>query len=151
MQAMIASAGRDIEAFMRNDVMTIPCKEDTTILYATFAAMNQARLPRVILKIRIRKRSFLMKRMIGAAVVAGALASTGPAAVNPAVAAPQTKAQTAGVSSDTTDFSARRNYRRYYRYGYYRPYYYARPCYYRPYPYYAPTPFVFGFGFGPFW
>ena len=85
MQAMIANAVRDIEAFMRNDVMTIPCKEDTTILYATFAAMNPARLPRVILKILIRRRSSLMKRMIGAAVVAGALAFTGSAAVNPAL------------------------------------------------------------------
>jgi hypothetical protein len=33
-QATIASAARNIEAFMRNDVMTISCKEDTTIVYA---------------------------------------------------------------------------------------------------------------------
>jgi len=94
-----------------------------------------------------------MKRMIGAAVVAGALALAGPAAVNRAAAAPQMKTQ-AARASDATDFSARRYYRRYYRYGYrpyYRPYYYARPDYYRPYPYYSPAPFVFGFGFGPFW
>ena len=94
-----------------------------------------------------------MKHMIGAAVVAGALAFAGPAVVNPAAAAPQIKTQAAGTS-DATDFSARRYDRRYYRYGYrpyYRPYYYARPDYYRPYPYYSPAPFVFGFGFGPFW
>ena len=104
-----------------------------------------------------------MKRLIGAAIVVGALALAGPAAINSAVAAPQAKAQTT-VSSDATDFSARRrHYRRYYRYGYrpyyyrpyYRPYYYARPYHYRPYPYYRPYPFFavgpFGFGVGPYW
>ena len=99
-----------------------------------------------------------MKRLIGAAAVAAALAFTGPAAVNSAAAAaPQVKAKTAGIS-DATDLSAQRYHRRYYRYGYrpyYRPYYqqyyYARPQYYRPYPYYAPAPFPFGLGFGPFW
>ena len=78
----------------------------------------------------------------------------GSATINPALAAaPQVKAQTAGVS-DATDVSARRYYRHHYRYGYrpyYRPYYYARPYYYRPYPYYTPAPFTFGFNFGPFW
>ena len=100
-----------------------------------------------------------MKRWIGAVVFASALAVAGPAAINSATAAaPQMKAQTAG-SSDATDISARRYYRRYHRYGYYRPYnryqpypsYYARPYYYRPYPYYAQAPFPFGLGFGPFW
>jgi hypothetical protein len=95
-----------------------------------------------------------MKGLIAAAVVAGALAFAGPAAINSAaVAAPQMKTRNAGIS-DATDLGARRYYRRYYRYGYrpyYRPYYYARPYYYRPYPYYAPAPFTFGFGFGPFW
>jgi len=93
-----------------------------------------------------------MRSLIGAAVVAGVLAFAGPAAINPAAAAPQMKAQTAG-SSAATDISARRHYPRYERYGYYRPYpsYYARPHYYRPYPYYAPAPFVFGFGFWPYW
>jgi len=95
-----------------------------------------------------------MKRLIGAAVVAGALALAGPAVINSAAAAaPQIKAQIAAVSG-ATDFSARRYYRRYDRYGYrpyYQPYYYARPSYYRPYPYYAPAPFPFGLGFGPFW
>jgi hypothetical protein len=93
----------------------------------------------------------VMRSLIGAAVVAGALALAGPAAIKSAAAAPQVKAQIAGTS-DATDFSARRYYRRYYGYRpYYRPYYYARPYYYRPYPYYAPAPFVLGFGFGPFW
>jgi hypothetical protein len=106
----------------------------------------------------ISMRSSFMKTLVGAAVVAGALALAGPAAINPAAAAaPQLKAQTAG-SSDATDISARRYHRRYYRYRSYdryqpfvRPYYYARPYYYRPYPYYAPAPFPFGLGFGPYW
>jgi hypothetical protein len=97
-----------------------------------------------------------MKRLIEAALVAGAFALASPAATNPAVAAPQAKA--AG-KSDATDFSAHRHHRRYHRhYAYrpyyrpaYRPYYYDRPTYYRPYPYYAPAPFPFGIGFGPFW
>ena len=96
-----------------------------------------------------------MKRLIGAALVAGALWFAGPSAINPAVAAtPHAKAQ---ISSGATDFSARRHsprhydgYRRYSR-PYDQPYYYARPTYYRPYPYYAPAPFPFGLGFGPFW
>ena len=91
-----------------------------------------------------------MRTLIGAAVVAGVLAFAGPVAINSAAAAPQVKAQIAG-SSDATDISARRYYRRYYRHDGYRPYYYARPTYYRPYPYYAPAPFPFGIGFGPFW
>ncbi len=95
-----------------------------------------------------------MRTLIGAAVVAAICAFSVPAAVAATTDTPQAKAQTAGTS-DATDFSARRYYRRYYGYGYrpyYRPYpYYARPYYYRPYPYYAPAPFPFGFGFGPFW
>ena len=99
-----------------------------------------------------------MKRLIGAALVAGALAFAGPSAINQAAAAtPQVEAQTS-IISGATDLSARRYYRRHYHHGYhpyYRPYYqptyYARPTYYRPYPYYAPAPFPFGLGFGPFW
>jgi hypothetical protein len=91
-----------------------------------------------------------MKRLIGAAVVAGALAWAGLASISPAAAAaPQMKAQASGTS-ETTDLGARRYHRRYYR-PYYRPYYYARPYYYRPYPYYTPAPFPLGLGFGPFW
>ncbi len=93
-----------------------------------------------------------MKRLIGAAFVAGALAVAGPGAIDSAAAAPQAKAQRAGTS-DATDFSAhRRHYRRYYRQ--LRPII-ARttgpttttgPIYYRPYPYDAPAPFIFGIG-----
>jgi hypothetical protein len=101
-----------------------------------------------------KRKELVMKGLIGATVVAGSFMFACPAAINPALAAaPQVKAQTAGVS-DATDFSARRYYRHHYRYGYrpyYRPYYYARPYYYRPYPYSTPAPFTFGFGFGPFW
>ena len=95
-----------------------------------------------------------MKRLIGAAVVAGALALAGPAAIkSAAAAAPQIKAQIAGdIRCDRLQraplppalLSLRLP-------AVLRPYYYARPHYYRPYPYYAPAPFVFGFGFGPFW
>ena len=83
-----------------------------------------------------------MKRLFGAALVAGALWLAGPSAINQAVAsAPHAKAQTSATSG-ATDLSARRYYRRHYHhYGYrpyYRPYsqpyYYARPYYYRPYP-----------------
>jgi hypothetical protein len=103
-------------------------------------------------------REFIMKRLIGAALVAGALWFAGPWATSQAAAAtPQVKARTS-VISGATDLSARRHYRRHYHYGYrpydrpyYQPYYYARPYYYRPYPYYAPAPFPFGLGFGPFW
>ena len=96
-----------------------------------------------------------MRSLIGAALVASALAVAGPGAIDSAAAAPQMKAQSAGTS-DATDFSAHRYGRRYYRHsGYYRPYhrpyYYDRPVYYRPYPYYAPAPFTFGIGFGPAW
>jgi hypothetical protein len=103
-------------------------------------------------------QEFIMKRLIGAALVAGALWFVGPSAINQAVAAtPQVKAQSSATKA-ATDFSARRSHRHHYRhYGYrpyrpyYQPYYYARPYYYRPYPYYAPAPFPFGLGFGPFW
>jgi hypothetical protein len=100
-------------------------------------------------------QEFIMKHLIGSALVAGALAFAGPAAIHQAAAAtPQAQAQSSATKA-ATDFSARRTYRRHYRhYGYrpyYQPYYYARPYYYRPYPYYAPAPFPFGLGFGPFW
>jgi hypothetical protein len=93
-------------------------------------------------------KGLTMKILIGAAVVAGALALASPGVIDSAAAA----GVSANHASQATDISARRHYRHYYRYGYrpyYRPYYYARPYYYRPYPYYAPAPFIFGFGFGP--
>ena len=97
-----------------------------------------------------------MKTWIGVAIVTAALSFGSPALVGAKTLAATAAVQTAN-SSDATDFSAMRRYRRYYRYGYrpyYRPYYYARPYYYRPYPNYyapAPVPFGFGFGFGPLW
>jgi hypothetical protein len=101
-------------------------------------------------------REFIMKTVIGAAFVAGALVLAGPAAIKPA-AAVSPQMQTAGPSG-ATDFSAQRYDRRYHGYGYRPhvrpyapPYYYARPRYYRPYPYYSPAPFTFGFNFGPYW
>jgi hypothetical protein len=102
-----------------------------------------------------QREESVMKRLIGAALVAGTLAVAGPGAIDSAAAAPQTKARYAGTS-DATDFSAHRQVRRTYRhYGNYRPYYrpsyYSRPVYYRPYPYDAPAPFTFGIGFGPLW
>jgi hypothetical protein len=117
-------------------------------------ALKLARLLRVSDGLDQREES-VMKSLIGAAVIAGALAVAGPAAISPAAAAPQAKAQSAGTS-DATDFSAHRYVRRHYRHdGYYRPYYrsyyYDRPVYYRPYPYSVPAPFTFGIGFGPAW
>jgi hypothetical protein len=94
-----------------------------------------------------------MTKWIGAAILAFTLILGGSAAINPAAAAPLPAAVQNPKAVQATDFSARRHYRRYHRYGYrpyYRPYspYYARPYYYRPYPYYAPAPFPFGLGFG---
>ncbi|SDO27879.1 hypothetical protein [Afipia sp. GAS231] len=93
-----------------------------------------------------------MKRLIGAALVAGAFVFATPATIDQVAAAPQAKS---AVTRDPIDISARRHYRhhdRHYGYRTYdRSYYYARPYYYRPYPYYAPAPFPFGLGFGPFW
>ena len=97
-----------------------------------------------------------MKRLIGAAVVAGTLVLAGSAAIL-RHRGPASEGTDVG-RPDATDLSARRYYRHHYHYGYrpyYRPYsqpyYYARPTYYRPYPYSAPAPFPLGFGFGPSW
>ena len=97
-----------------------------------------------------------MKISIGAVILAAALAFGGPAATASAVAPSKAGVHAVGppAPQKATDFSARRHYRRYDRYGYrpyYRPNYYARPYYYRPYPYDAPAPFPLGFGFGPWW
>jgi hypothetical protein len=102
-------------------------------------------------------QEFIMKRLIGATLVAIAFAA--PSVIAQASAeTPQTRMQGSATKA-ATDFSARRytrppyrhyGYRPYYQ-PYYQPHYYARPYYYRPYPYYAPAPFPFGLGFGPFW
>jgi hypothetical protein len=106
-----------------------------------------------------------MKIWLGMAVVAVALAPSGPAAVAAAQKSPQAKSQ-AG-KSNATDLSAHRpHYRHGYRphnrpyyTAYDRPYptYYARPVSYRPAYYryigYPPALFSFnvGVGFGPYW
>lgn len=97
---------------------------------------------------------FSVKRWLGIALLAGALALAAP--MVQAAAAPAQTARQKVDAARASDFSARRYHRRYYRYGYgmdFRPYpyYYGRPSYYRPYPYSSPAPFTFGFGFGPFW
>ena len=116
--------------------------------------MKLARLLPDISVIWIDDEEAVMKSLIGAALVAGALMVAGSGAVNSA-AAPQARTQSAGTS-EATDFSAHRYVRRHHRHDgysrpYYRPHYYNRPVYYRPYPYYAPAPFTFGIGFGPVW
>jgi hypothetical protein len=106
-----------------------------------------------------------MTKWFGPALLAVTLMFGGSAGINSAAAAQSQTAVQKSQARQATDFSARRYYRHYHRYGYrryYRPYYYARPYYYRPYPYYgapyyapyyAPAPFLFpfalGFGFGP--
>jgi hypothetical protein len=91
-----------------------------------------------------------MKRWIGAALVAGAVAFAGLPAIGPVAAASLRESVGATAASKATEFSARRHYRRDHPYGT-PPLYYARPYYYRPYPYSSPAPFTFGFGFGPWW
>ena len=90
-----------------------------------------------------------MKGWLGGAFIAAALALSPPVAIAATDVAPQAKAR-----PNTTDFSARRAYRRYPAYPSYARYpsypsYYARPHYYRPYPYTAPVPFFLGFGYLP--
>ncbi|MET0678552.1 MAG: hypothetical protein ABW175_22375 [Bradyrhizobium sp.] len=95
-----------------------------------------------------------MKRFLTAATFASVIAVSVPAATVPASAASLQAGVRAVESSQPSEFSSQRRYRRYHGHGYrpyYQPYYYARPTYYRPYPYSVPAPFVFGFGFGPFW
>jgi hypothetical protein len=110
----------------------------------------------------------MMRRLLGAAAVAAALAFAGMTSMTPAAAAQGTKpSSTAAVKigspATATDISAQRrrhvhryHHRRHYgyapRYRYYQPhygYYRPRPHYYRPYGYYGPRPLGFGFGFGP--
>ena len=118
-------------------------------LRAVVSYKPPGRLPCVVGALRDHEER-AMKRLIGAALVAGVLALGGPAAIDPAAAAsPKAGAQAIDVSK-ATDLSARRG--QHYHYGRYdRPYYLDRPTYYRPYPYYTPAPFTFGFGFGPGW
>jgi hypothetical protein len=99
-------------------------------------------------------RELAMRRWIGAAVVAGAMALAGPVAINPAAAASSKGGIHTTRSFEATELGGRRRARHHIRYAYRpddRPYYYDRPDYYRPYPYVAPVPFFLGFGFGPRW
>jgi hypothetical protein len=87
-----------------------------------------------------------MRIMIGAALVAAALASGAPAIAGDV---PATRMHAA--KPDAIDATARRLFRRQaYRRSYlpYYPTYYARPVYYRPYPYWVPVPFFLGVGYG---
>lgn len=92
-----------------------------------------------------------MKAGAGVALVAVAVMFGTSRAIAGTEAAPQARVQN---TSEATDFSARRVYRRYPvhpaypRYPAY-PTYYARPYYYRPYPYALPAPFFLGFGYLP--
>jgi hypothetical protein len=93
-----------------------------------------------------------MKTMIGAGILAGALAMGFAILPAPAAALSNTGAQIVQLSG-TTDISARRRIHRSYRHyrprvyvrGPYQPYY-GRPSYYVP---QGPAPFFpFGFGYG---
>jgi hypothetical protein len=94
-----------------------------------------------------------MKAWVGLAVLTAALVFATPAAIARTRAAPQAKPV---ATSDATDLSARRVYRRYRAYPSYARYpsypaYYARPYNYRPYPYTVPVPFFLGFGYLPYY
>jgi hypothetical protein len=89
-----------------------------------------------------------MKIWMGTTVVATALAFSAPAAIAGTKPAPQAKATS---TSDATDLSARRVYRRAPVYAVAPPTYFARPYYYRPYPYALPAPFFLGFGYLPYY
>jgi hypothetical protein len=97
-------------------------------------------------------QEFAMKRLIGAAVIAGTLTLAGLTVIDPAAAASSKSGVSATAVATSADPSARRHHRHYRRYAdrpYDQPYYYGRPTYYRPYPYVTPVPFFLGFGFGP--
>jgi len=91
-----------------------------------------------------------MKALMGAALVALALAAGAPAALGATKRVPQ--AQT--VTREATDVSSRRSHRGYPIYRTFArsendPVYFARPYYYRPYPYSVPAPFFLGFAYLP--
>ena len=95
-----------------------------------------------------------MKSLIGAAVIAAAMAFSGELTIDPAAAASSKAAASQTGTAKAADSSARLRDRRHDRYAYRgddRPYYYDRPVYYRPYPYGVPVPFFLGFAYGPSW
>jgi hypothetical protein len=99
-------------------------------------------------------RISFMTKWIGATILVVTLMFGSSAAISRGAMMPLQATAQKPQASQTTDLSARRRVRHYYRYayrGYDRPTY---PTYYdRPY-YYAPAPFVsfnFGYGLWPWW
>jgi hypothetical protein len=92
----------------------------------------------------------VMKAWIGVALVASALAFSGPVAVAETSTTPRAKP---AATSDATDLRARRIFRDRPAYAGYpnSPTYFARPYYYRPYPYGVPAPFFLGFAYLPYY
>jgi hypothetical protein len=92
----------------------------------------------------------IMNIWMGVALVASALAFSGPAAAAGTNTAPRAKAT---ATSDAADLRARRIFRDRPAYAGYpnSPTYFARPYYYRPYPYGVPVPFFLGFAYLPYY
>ena len=92
----------------------------------------------------------IMNISMGVALLASALAFSGPAAAAGTSTTPRAKA---AATSDATDLRARRIFRDRPAYAGYpnTPTYFARPYYYRPYPYGVPVPFFLGFAYLPYY
>jgi len=91
-----------------------------------------------------------MNIWMGVALVASALAFSGPAAAAGTNATPRAKAT---ATSGAADLRARRIFIDRPAYAGYpnSPIYFARPYYYRPYPYGVPVPFFLGFAYLPYY
>ena len=92
----------------------------------------------------------IMNIWMGVALVASALAFSGPVAVAGTSTTPGAKA---AATSGATDLRARRIFRDRPAYAGcpYFPAYFARPYCYRPYPYDVPVPFFLGFAYLPYY
>jgi hypothetical protein len=92
----------------------------------------------------------IMKVWMSVALVASAVAFSGPAAVAGTSTAPRAKA---AATTGATDLRARRIFRDRPAYAGYSnsPTYFARPYYYWPYPYGVPVPFFLGFAYLPYY
>jgi hypothetical protein len=92
----------------------------------------------------------IMNIRMGVALVASALAFSGPVAVAGTSTTPRAKA---AATSGATDLRARGIFRDRPAYAGYpnSPTYFARPYYYRPYPYGVPVPFFLGFAYLPYY
>jgi hypothetical protein len=92
----------------------------------------------------------IMNIWMGVALVASALAFSGPVAVAGTSTTPRAKA---AATSGATDLRAPRIFRDRPAYAGYpnSPTYFARPYYYRPYPYGVPVPFFLGFAYLPYY